>query len=521
QRTGYCTTPVGLPADVPVWQATLGGPIVSSPSISGGTVYIGCRDSTLYAFNAASGAMSWKKKTAGWVDASPLVSYGTVVTGSRDGALYILDAKTGSELSQIPAGVQLSSAARTPNGHLLTGLGPPLNGFSLLDPTGMRDPWSVYFTQMSYSSPALQGLWAVIGADDGRLYGMNLAEKKVAWTVQTDGGVYLSSPAIVDSVVYFAPGDYDRNIYAVNLPTGTIRWQMTGTGGLAKNAGQQAPATDPALLTELRRMKPSQRARMAAYLAEKGVAWAGPLSLPLKKSAAVEFLPSGDAIRTSSVAVDSSRVYVIRKEGGYSNDNAMTPLSRFTLLALDAASGMRQWSMSEITSAVPLGYCSSPIVAADKVVFGWGDGHLFMLEAATGKTLWRDTVQGHIISSPAVADVRLYVATMEGNLYCYALDRTLDAENFKEGTFCYPNPARKGVAHIQVYVTRTATMEMTIYSVAERPVLYEKRALAADEKYTYDWNLGSVANGIYFARIVVKYNDGGTEKKVLKIAVLK
>jgi hypothetical protein len=72
-----------------------------------------------------------------------------------------------------------------------------------------------------------------------------------------------------------------------------------------------------------------------------------------------------------------------------------------------------------------------------------------------------------------------------------------------------------------VYVAKDAALDMTVYNIAERPILRETKRLSADEKYTFDWNLGNVANGIYFARIVVKYNDGGTEKKVLKIAVLK
>jgi outer membrane protein assembly factor BamB len=525
-RSGFYNGPSGYPSGDPLWTRKLEGPIISSPSVANGIVYTGCRDSTIHAISAATGSVLWKKKTAGWVDASPLIADGKVIVGSRDENIYILDAQTGNEISLLPAGVQLSSAGLAESGLLLTGLGPPLNGFSMMDPAGVRDPWTVYFTQMSYSSPALLGSWAVIGADDGRLYGMNMATKKVAWAVQTGGGVYLSTPAIIDSVVYFAPGDYDKNVYAIDLVTGKNFWKSSGTGSLAKSTDHSTLAADPQLILELRRMKPTHRARFASYLAKRGVSWAQPLSVTLKKSASSGFLQSGNEIRTSSVALDSSKVYVIRKETGYSNDNEMTPLSRFTLLALDAFNGALAWRFSEITAAVPLGYCSSPIIARDKVFFGWGDGHIFMLDAKTGVRRWADTLAGDIISSPAIANGNLYVATMEGNLYCYKLTGTPPGLDFQRSTYCYPNPARKGVSHIQVYVARDATLDMTIFSIAERPVMHINERLKGDSadhdgKFVYDWDLKNVANGIYFTRIVVKYNDGGTDKKVLKIAVLK
>jgi hypothetical protein len=57
--------------------------------------------------------------------------------------------------------------------------------------------------------------------------------------------------------------------------------------------------------------------------------------------------------------------------------------------------------------------------------------------------------------------------------------------------------------------------------MAEKPVFRLNTALREGEKFRHEWKLDKVANGIYFARIVVKYNNGGTDKKVLKIAVLK
>ena len=46
---------------------------------------------------------------------------------------------------------------------------------------------------------------------------------------------------------------------------------------------------------------------------------------------------------------------------------------------------------------------SSPVVCGDKVVFGTGDGRLYLLDLETGKELWNYEVGKSIIASPAVA----------------------------------------------------------------------------------------------------------------------
>jgi len=76
-----------------------------------------------------------------------------------------------------------------------------------------------------------------------------------------------------------------------------------------------------------------------------------------------------------------------------------------------------------------------------------------------------------------------------------------------------------------VFVAQKARMELSIYSIAERPVLKLSADLGAmvpsGEKYKYTWSLRDVANGVYFAVVKVNYTDGTGEKKILKIAVLR
>jgi outer membrane protein assembly factor BamB len=143
------------------------------------------------------------------------------------------------------------------------------------------------------------------------------------------------------------------------------------------------------------------------------------------------------------------------------------------------------------------------------------------MSAETGEKLWEDSLHGHILSSPAIAMGKLFVATIDGYVYAYALSNTPPGLDFDKSTYCYQNPARNGVSHIQVYVAAKAELDIVVYNSAEKPVFRVSAALTVDEKYAYDWDLRNVANGVYFAIVKVKYEDGKKDQKILKIAVLR
>jgi outer membrane protein assembly factor BamB len=531
QRTGYYSEPAGIPKKKPLWVANIGSALVSSPAVADNTLYIGGRDSCLYAIEAGTGKVLWKKETEGWVDSSPLLNDGKIFVGSRDGTIYAFD-PNGNESLQMEAGLQLSSPAMMSNGMVITGMGPPYNGLSVFRPEksmGMSKTipeWSITFDQMSYSSPAVLGQAVVLGASDSKLYMIDAGAGAIRWSLKTEGGVYLSSPAIDKETarVYFAPGNSDRNIYAVDLLTGKTLWKNEGAPNKSLNKKLSEAAIPPETMMELLRFKPEYRQKIISQLLKKTGRQSG-LAKKASGNALDSWIPLGD-MKTSSVAIAPDMVYVIQKALGLqerqiSGVNDQVYMPKFTLLALDKDSGQEVWRFSEMRSCIKLGYCSSPVVTKQSVIFGWGEGMVYALDRKTGALQWSDTLAGDIISSPAIANGNLYVATMEGNLYCYNLSGTSAGLDFQRSTYCYPNPARKGVSHIQVYVQREAALDMTVYNITERPVFRETRRLSADDKFTYNWDLKNVANGVYFARIVVKYNDGGTDKKVLKIAVLK
>src|SRR5207244_10623492 len=84
-----CALPISR---APRWSAATGAQIESSPVVADGVVYIGSRDSKLYAFKAMTGALLWSAPTGGEIQvSSPAVASGRseerrVGKGGREGA---------------------------------------------------------------------------------------------------------------------------------------------------------------------------------------------------------------------------------------------------------------------------------------------------------------------------------------------------------------------------------------------------------------------------------------------------
>jgi outer membrane protein assembly factor BamB len=533
QRTGYNHKAITmLPTATWLWKTSLPGPVYSSPAVQDSLLFIGAADSNVYAINVRTGERVWTFKTNDHVESTPLISSDKLYAGSNDGFIYSLALSSGQKIAQFSAGYQLSSCAFANNNIIVSGVGRPNSGIAFYKaPATQTSQVSSAFAYIplpmaTYASPAISNPFAVIGSTDGGLHCINLDNYKIIWSIKTSGNFYLSSPAIADSVVYCAPGDFDPYIYAVDITNGRIIWKSMGDSASELAKRRAASSIDPKVVRRFLLSSPKYRSIILQRLKKLGtdvtiLERLGMQSGVLGKRAVASdnttaFIADGMDVKTSSVAVDANRVYVITKEPGF-------PAPRFSISALDRYSGLESWKskFTELRNCTPIGYCSSPVVAGNSVFFGWGEGKVYALSADSGKVQWQDSLSGDVVASPAITDDRLYFATTEGYLYAFALISPASGVDFKTGTYCYPNPARGNFSTIQVFVAKNATLDMIVYNTAEKPVFKISQSLNANQIFSCKWNISGVANGVYFALIKVKYQDGNTDKKVLKVAVLR
>jgi len=160
---------------------------LSSPTVVGGTLYIGSGDQHIYALDAATGALRWSFMTGDVVHASPAVVDGVVYIGSWDRNLYALDAATGRERWRYTTG----------------------NDTTIYNQIGIAS-----------SAAVVDGL-VFVGGRDGHFHVVDAATGALRWTHDNKMGWTIASPAVKNGVVYFPTSD-GRRFKALDTATGTV-----------------------------------------------------------------------------------------------------------------------------------------------------------------------------------------------------------------------------------------------------------------------------------------------------------
>jgi eukaryotic-like serine/threonine-protein kinase len=332
-------------AGVPVlhgvkWKFRAKGPIVSSPAVSGASVFFGSSDHNVYAVDQASGALRWKFATHGRITASPAVAGGTVYIGSFDGNFYALDAASGALRWKFATEGERRFAAR----HL--------HGAEPAAET-MPDPFDLFL-----SSPVVSGDTVYFGSGDGNVYALDASSGALRWKFHT-GNVVHASPALDAGTLYV--GSWDSYFYALDAASGKERWRFkTGEDPLINN---QVGIQSSAVVADGMVYFGCRDSKLYALDARSGAQrWA--------------FDNKGSWV-ISSPAVREGKIYFA------TSDTAM-------LRALDAKSGAVLFELS--FNHWP--FFSSPALAGNYLYIGSHAGKLLAINLTTAKSAWTFTTEG-------------------------------------------------------------------------------------------------------------------------------
>lgn len=81
---------------------------------------------------------------------------------------------------------------------------------------------------------------------------------------------------------------------------------------------------------------------------------------------------------------------------------------------LNAYTGNQIWNYTAGSELI-----SSPAVANGKVYFGCLDSNIYCLNADTGAMLWSFKTGDDIYSSPSIANDKMYIGSCDGHVYCF------------------------------------------------------------------------------------------------------
>jgi len=223
-RTGVYDSPGPTKLNGVKWAFKTGGPIVASPAIADGMVYIPSMDTYLYAIDQETGKEKWKYKSRMPIASSPAVAGGTLYFVSSAGSLGALDVATGKIKWVLPTEYERKFEARN------------LHGYPSAAQT-IPDAWDIFT-----SSPAVANGKVFFGSGDGNVYAADAQTGVLQWKFATKDVVH-ASPAVANGTVYV--GSWDSYLYAIDAETGQEKWALkTGEDATIHNqvGFQSSPA---------------------------------------------------------------------------------------------------------------------------------------------------------------------------------------------------------------------------------------------------------------------------------------
>lgn len=220
-----------------VWKYKTNGPIVASPVIDDGFVYVGSLDSTLHAIDLSSGKVVWKLPTGGPLRSSVCTTPERLYQLSADGILYraTKDSGTVDGFFQTTSGYlgdhqndyadYYTSTPIIVDSTIYFGAGKRIYAISIL--SGMIR-WIYKTDGLVHTRCAYSNGWLYAGSFDGHLYCLNTQSGTLLWKFKTTGnyafpdGEVSGNPVVAGGMVLFGARDY--SLYAVDSRTGTCTW---------------------------------------------------------------------------------------------------------------------------------------------------------------------------------------------------------------------------------------------------------------------------------------------------------
>lgn len=315
----------------PIWDFKCEDEIRGTPTLSQGTLYIGCYDNNLYALNAADGKFQWKYPTDGGIVSRPLIYENNVFFCSEDQCLHVIGSRTGKLL------------------------------------------WTYYTEGRIYSSPRISDGHVFFGSDDHDLHAVNVNSGRATWKFSTDGEIH-STPLIANEMIYF--GNENGSFYGLDF-RGTMKWRFQAKRGMTSSPIHKGQAVYTASLD----------GTLYALDAQSG--WAiwkfrlgkGTVSSPAMADDYI-FVGAADGFVYCVDIRTSKEVWRFKTENQVSSSPAIYKDSLYIgsvdgcMYCLEYRTGRLRWKF-ETRSAIT----GSPVVFDDIVYFGSTDHHVYALFA--------------------------------------------------------------------------------------------------------------------------------------------
>jgi len=297
-HTGHSPATIALRGQR-AWVRPVVGPVIASPVVTGGVVYIGGTDGYLHALDARDGRELWRFAVgAELVNTTPAVHGDLVYTGASGGALFARDRRTGRPRWSAALHAEPTAPPVVAGGLVVVVAGPAT--VQALDAASGRLRWLAHPPRVLDLGYPTEGAATV---RDGTVYedfsssdtvvALRLSDGRLLWQFGPVGDRLGAAPAVDATTLYAATES--GTIIAVDRARRRLRWYRALPPGHAQGISA-APVRAGALL-----LVPDQDGRLYALdSATGGIRWRLATGAALLGSPAVSgdiaYQPSTDGL---------------------------------------------------------------------------------------------------------------------------------------------------------------------------------------------------------------------------------
>ena len=257
----------------PLWYQSLGTPVLESPVISNGLIYLVASDGYLHvlsarngteqwrvpvggeltadglalsnvliylardahyiaALDATNGQERWRFDTVGVMRGAPMVVGHDLLVSSGANSLFCLDALTGEEYWVFHSEDTLAQfwptrgAPAVADNLVYVALGASTE-FNALNLRTGRKVWEANLHERMTGGPLLDSAQGIVYLVtwSGKAVALDMRSGSVRWEIQLASGSQ-SSPALDEQSGTLYIGDYNDDLYALDAATGHVRWRI-------------------------------------------------------------------------------------------------------------------------------------------------------------------------------------------------------------------------------------------------------------------------------------------------------
>src|SRR5919202_4859740 len=227
-RTGISSSTLSAKPSLK-WVTEL-GPMISSPIIDNGIVYVATTTGRIFALNMYQREEKWHTNIDSPIISSPLIEQDLLICATFDSwikekilpssnhivALYV---NTGEIAWKIKTSGDVFSSPCLANDIIVVG---SLDKYIYAVDMQGDLKWRVETQGEVWSSPSFNGNELFVGSDDGFIYCLTL-DGGLQWKTKLDGKIRSSSPCLSNDGLIFI-GTHNGSIYCLKQSNGLIMW---------------------------------------------------------------------------------------------------------------------------------------------------------------------------------------------------------------------------------------------------------------------------------------------------------